>query len=65
MGNPSGDSRERIGEFLVKIGAINETEVEEILERQRGEPEKLFGEIAIELGMIDDDAIQRFLTKKH
>lgn len=58
------DSTQRIGEFLVHIGAMTREQVNEVLERQKLEPDKLFGHIAIELGYIDDEAIDRFLSDK-
>lgn len=53
-----------IGEFLVSINAITEAQCQEILAVQDKEPEKLFGEIAIELGYINDDAIDKYLASK-
>jgi mannitol/fructose-specific phosphotransferase system IIA component len=64
MAANEGDSRERIGEFLVKIGAITEEQVQQVLARQKQEPNRLFGEIAIELGFIDDSAIERYIYGK-
>lgn len=56
----TNDATLRLGEFLVSIGAMTKDQVREVLERQLEEPDKLFGEIAIELGMINDDAIDRY-----
>lgn len=55
-------SVERIGEFLRRIGAITNRQVEEILAAQRAEPERRFGEVAVELGFISEDLIDRFLS---
>lgn len=57
-------SHERIGEFLVKIGAMTAGQREDVMTRQAKEPDRLFGEIAIELGHIDDAAVDRFLDQK-
>ena len=57
-------SHERIGEFLVKIGAMTPEQRNEILDIQEKEPDRLFGEIAIELGYINDAAIDTFLSRK-
>lgn len=56
---------ERVGDFLMRIGAINEAQMTEVLRIQDAEEEpRLFGQIAIELGYIDDAAIQRYLAEK-
>ncbi len=57
--------RQRIGEFLVKINAMTERQVEEVLKVQEREPDRLFGEIAIELGYIDDDAVKNYIDLKY
>ncbi len=61
----SGDSAdERIGDFLVKIGAMTDSQRNEVLLRQEEEPNRMFGEIAIELGYIDDSAVDRYLSQR-
>lgn len=55
---------ERIGEALVRIGAMRQEQVDDVLKRQRAGDERLFGEIAIECGYIDDAAIQTYLDSK-
>jgi len=52
---------ERIGDFLIRIGAMKQNEVEDILRRQRAGDTRKFGEIAIEFGYINDDAIKRYV----
>lgn len=52
---------EKIGEFLVRIGAISEEQCGIILEEQKKKPKVLFGEIALEKGFIDDAAIDKYL----
>jgi hypothetical protein len=55
----------KIGDFLVAIGAMNETQVEEVLKAQREEEEpRMFGEIAIELGYIDDSILKKYIDAK-
>ncbi|TVR57786.1 MAG: hypothetical protein EA426_11350 [Spirochaetaceae bacterium] len=61
MGDKS--SHERIGEFLVKIGAMTSDQRNEILDIQKKEPNRLFGEIAVELGYINDAAVDAFLNR--
>ncbi|RKX80087.1 MAG: hypothetical protein DRP87_00580 [Spirochaetes bacterium] len=55
---------ERIGEFLVRIGALTSVQADEVLAAQRKQPGKLFGELAIELGFINDEAVNRYLEAK-
>lgn len=57
-------THERIGEFLVKIGAMTAEQREDVIARQAKEPDRLFGEIAIESGYIDDAAVDRYLDQK-
>ena len=57
-----GSSMEnKIGAFLVQIGAMKQYEVDDVLRVQKEGDARLFGEIAIELGYIDDDAIKRYI----
>jgi len=55
----------KIGDFLVSIGAMSEAQVEEVLRIQKEEEEpRMFGEIAIELGYIDDAILKRYIDQK-
>ena len=58
------DMEERIGEALVRIGAMKSHQVEDVLRLQQGGDRRMFGEIAIELGYIDDQAILKYLGSK-
>ena len=59
----SGDtSIERIGEFLRRLGALTNEQVEHVLAVQRESPEKKFGHVAVELGYIREELIDRFLS---
>ena len=60
----SKDTGERIGEGLVRIGAMKQEEVDTVLSRQKEGDKRLFGEIAIEMGYIDDEAIRRYIESK-
>lgn len=56
---------EKIGDFLVRIGAMTEEQVEEVLAVQEESDEpRLFGEIAIEKGFIDDAALRRYVEER-
>jgi hypothetical protein len=52
---------ERIGDFLVRIGAMKSEQVEEVLRLQKAGDKRRFGEIAVELGYIRDDSIKRYV----
>jgi hypothetical protein len=52
---------EKIGEFLVRIGTMTSQQVEQVLAAQNGGCRRRFGEIALELGFIKDDAIKRYV----
>lgn len=54
----------RIGDNLVKIGAMTQEQVNDIIQRQNDGDTRLFGEIAIELNYIDDDVLAEYLEHK-
>ena len=58
-------TNERIGEGLVRIGAINEEQVEEVLKRQQEGDKRLFGEIAVDLGFVNIEAIIDYLESRN
>ncbi len=55
---------EQIGEFLVKIGAMQPWQVDDVLLAQRSGDKRLFGELAIALGYIDDKALLRYVESQ-
>lgn len=61
----SDTSQERIGEFLVKIGAMTADQRDEILKLQKQQPDRLFGTIAVEQGYINEQAIDAFLGRRN
>ena len=54
----------RIGEALVRIGALTEAQVKEVLfiQREKYNFTKLFGEIALELQLVDQETIEKVLS---
>ena len=52
---------ERIGETLIRIGAIKPYQVDDILLAQKDGDTRLFGEIAIDLGYINDDVLRKYI----
>lgn len=55
---------ERIGDGLVRIGAMTEEQREEVLKIQSSGDDRMFGEIAVDLGYINDQAIMDYLDSK-
>jgi hypothetical protein len=54
----------RIGETLVRIGAMTQAQVTEVLyiQREKYNFEKMFGEIALELQLVDQETIEKILS---
>jgi len=53
---------ERIGEYLVEIGAMSASQVTVVINHQKEGDTRLFGEIAMELGYLaDNEPIDKFL----
>ncbi len=53
---------EKIGEYLVGIGAMSSSQVTHVINRQTAGDVRLFGEIAMELGYLaDNEPIDKFL----
>ena len=58
----SGGSIAKIGEFLVRIGAMSASQVTVVINHQKEGDERLFGEIAMELGYLaNNEPIDKFL----
>jgi len=55
---------EKIGEFLQRIGVINEQQIKEILDAQKAGDSRMFGEIAIEFGYINDEVLKKYIEAK-
>ena len=55
---------EKIGEFLVQIDVLKPFQVEDVLRAQKAGDNRLFGEIAIEFGYINDEALKRYVEAK-
>ena len=58
------NSDEKIGEWLIRAGAMSLLDVELVLKEQREGNESLFGIIAMELGLIDPDMLLAFAEIK-
>ena len=53
----------KIGEGLIKMGEMTSLQVDDVLIRQERGDERLFGEIAVDLGYIDLDTVIRYLEQ--
>ena len=51
---------ERIGEFLVRTGGMHEYQVKDVLTVQRNGDRRLFGEIAVNLGYINNGVLRKY-----
>ena len=55
-------AEEKIGDFMVRIGALTRKQVTDILRRQKEEePHKLFGILAVELGYLNNKALHDYI----
>ena len=58
-------AEEKIGEFMIRIKALTREQVEDILRRQKEEePDKLFGVLAVELGYLNEKALDEYIKSK-
>ena len=55
---------EKIGEFLQRIGVMTEQQVQEVLDAQKAGDNRMFGEIAIEFGFINDEVLKKYIEAK-
>ncbi|UCF97009.1 MAG: hypothetical protein JSV89_17805 [Spirochaetaceae bacterium] len=55
---------EKIGVTLVRIGAMKSFQVEDVLRAQATGDNRLFGEIAIEFGYINDEVLKKYVEAK-
>ena len=52
--------QKRIGEMLVHMGAMKPEQVEAVLAAQKAGDTRLFGQIALALGFIEDNSLRRY-----
>ncbi len=55
---------EKVGEALVRIDVMKPYQVEDILRAQKLGDVRLFGEIAIEFGYINDEVLKKYMEAK-
>lgn len=51
---------ERIGDFLLRIGAITQAQLDDILNIQKDGDSRAFGLIALDKGYVTETAIEQF-----
>ena len=54
---------EKIGQGLVRTGEMSLEQVESVLDTQKGGDQRLFGEIAVDLGYIDLLSVIRYMEQ--
>jgi len=52
---------EKIGEFLLRIGVMNEHQIQEVLNAQKAGDSRMFGEIAIDFEYINDEVLKKYI----
>jgi hypothetical protein len=52
---------EKIGEFLLRIGVMTEYQLQEVLNAQKSGDSRMFGEIAIDFGYINDEMMKKYI----
>ena len=55
---------EKIGEFLIRIGVMIEEQIKEVLQAQKAGDQRLFGEIAIDFGYINNEVLKKYVEAK-
>jgi len=58
------NEEEKIGEGLVRIGAMTRAQVDEILALQKAGNDSLFGIMAMEMGYVDPETLMKYLESR-
>lgn len=53
---------ERVGDGLVRVGAMTPEQVQKVLAAQKAGDKRPFGEIAVSLGLASREALDRYLA---
>ncbi len=53
---------ERIGDYMIRTGAMNQSQVDEVVSAKAAGDKRHFGEIAIALGFITAARVEAFLA---
>lgn len=54
---------EKTGQYFIRLDQLSFEQAEEVLRYQQENPQKKFGEIALELGYITEEELQDYLNK--
>ena len=57
-------TEEKIGEGLVRTGAMTQTQVDDVLRRQSEGNDSLFGVIALELGYVSEETLLDYFESR-
>ena len=63
MSDIEGLLGEKIGEGLIRLGEITSADVELVLGKQKSGDTRLFGDIAVDLGIVDMMAVIRYIEQ--
>ena len=55
---------EKIGQGLVRKGEMTREDVDRVLQKQKDGDRRLFGEIAVDLGIVDLMAVIRYIEEQ-
>ncbi len=53
---------ERIGDYMIRTGAMNQSQVDEVVRAKAAGDKRHFGEVAVSLGFITTADVEAFLT---
>jgi hypothetical protein len=55
---------ERIGATMIRIGAMKPFQVVDVINAQEAGDSRLFGEIAVDLGYINNEVLRKYVQAK-
>ena len=55
---------ERIGDFMIRTGAMKQSQVDEVVRAKTGGYQRHFGDIAVSLGFIKPADVEAFLASQ-
>ncbi len=53
---------ERIGDYLLRTGAMKQAQIDEVIKAQKAGDKRTFGQLAVGLGYITQAAVDAFLA---
>ncbi len=55
---------ERIGDYMIRTGAMNQSQVDEVVRAKTGGDKRHFGEVAVSMGFITAAQVEAFLASQ-